>query len=46
MTKIGDTFQTGEAVPVSGEYSYERHVESMAPFNCKPTYEKEQVKLS
>jgi hypothetical protein len=46
MTKIGDIFQTGEKVPVSGSYSYERHVESMTPFTCAPTHEEEHIELS
>jgi hypothetical protein len=46
MTKSGDIFKTGEKVPVSGSYSYERHMESMTPFTCTQTHEEEQVELS
>jgi len=46
MTQVGDIFKTGEKVPVSGVYSYERHMESMTPFTCTPTHEEEKVELS
>ena len=45
MAQAGDMFKTGEKVTISGIYSYERHIESIAPFTCTPTPEEEQIKL-